>query len=319
MLRHLQPTRETQARFFRFLVVGGLAALVQFSTLWAALHAAGPDLSFTLSFVCSTATHYLLNRAWALPSHRRDSWRQLLEYLGVALLSYLVNIGLFKFCRQGLGLPEMASAMIALPPSTLLVFLLLHLHVFRRHPRGPGKPAVFLDRDGTLNRQVIREGRPYPPASLEDFELLPGVAEACRALHGAGFSLVVVTNQPDVGRGSLPPKALEAMHARLKELIPEIERIEVSTEPSDEGEPRRRKPRPGMLLDASEALHLDLARSWMVGDRWKDIDCGKRAGVKTIFLDYSYEEKLREAPDFRSHSLREATDIILSQTAAARP
>jgi D-glycero-D-manno-heptose 1,7-bisphosphate phosphatase len=109
------------------------------------------------------------------------------------------------------------------------------------------------------------------------------------------------------------------MHARLKELIPEIERIEVSTEPSDEGEPRRRKPRPGMLLDASEALHLDLARSWMVGDRWKDIDCGQRAGVKTIFLDYSYEEKLREAPDFRSHSLREATDIILSQTAAARP
>ena len=87
------------------------------------------------------------------------------------------------------------------------------------------RPAVFLDRDGTLNAQVVRDGKPYAPERLEDFRLLEGTPEACRALKAAGFALVVATNQPDVGRGLVPRQTIEAMHSRLLELVPEIDRI----------------------------------------------------------------------------------------------
>lgn len=174
------------------------------------------------------------------------------------------------------------------------------------------RPAVFLDRDGTLNVQVVRDNKPYPPATLEEFHLFPGVPEACRQLHAAGFALVVATNQPDVGRGTQSQSVVEAMHARLCELVPEITRIEACYDPG-RGEPsRRRKPEPGMLLDAAAALGIDLSRSWMVGDRWRDIDCGKRAGLHTLFIDFGYAEELREQPDFIVQSFPEAAAVILN-------
>jgi D-glycero-D-manno-heptose 1,7-bisphosphate phosphatase len=174
------------------------------------------------------------------------------------------------------------------------------------------RPAVFLDRDGTLNVQVIRDGRPYPPASLEEFCLFAEVPAACGALKSAGFALVVATNQPDVGRGTQPQSVVEAMHARLRQLVPEIDRIEVCYDPG-RGEPtRRRKPEPGMLLDAAAALGLDLARSWMVGDRWRDIDCGRRAGVRTVFIDFGYAEVTRTPADFTVKNFAEAARIILA-------
>jgi D-glycero-D-manno-heptose 1,7-bisphosphate phosphatase len=173
------------------------------------------------------------------------------------------------------------------------------------------RPAVFLDRDGTLNVPVVREGRTFPPERLEEFRLFPGVPEACRALRAAGFALVVVTNQPDVGRGTQSQAVVEAMHARLRALVPEIERLEVCYDPG-RGEPsRRRKPAPGMILDAAAALHLDLTRSWMVGDRGGDVESGRRAGVRTIFIDHGYAEKLGAAPDLTVKSLAEAADAIL--------
>lgn len=99
-------------------------------------------------------------------------------------------------------------------------------------PSSAGKrPAVFLDRDGTLNRQVIRDGRPYPPAKLEEFVLFPDVAEACARLADAGYALVVATNQPDVGRGTQEQSVVEAMHARLRAWVPQIERVEVCYAP----------------------------------------------------------------------------------------
>ncbi|MBA4135767.1 MAG: HAD family hydrolase [Opitutus sp.] len=179
------------------------------------------------------------------------------------------------------------------------------------------RPAVFLDRDGTLNAPVVRAGKPYPPATLDEFHLLPGVAAACQRLHAAGFALVVATNQPDVGRGTTPAALVEAMHVRLRALIPEIERIEVCIAPGQGGahpEDPRRKPAPGMLLDAATALGLDLSRSWMVGDRWRDIDCGHRAGVRTVFLDLGYDESLRARPHFTAPDLARATEIILAHS-----
>lgn len=177
------------------------------------------------------------------------------------------------------------------------------------------RPAVFVDRDGTLNVQSVRDGNPFPPQRVEDFRLYDGVPEACRALHAAGYVLVVATNQPDVGRGTISLSAVEAMHAELRRQIPEIARIEACYAPG-QGLPhpddRRRKPEPGMLLDAARDLKLDLARSWMIGDRWRDIDCGQRAGVRTVFIDFSYAEELRAAPDFKVKSFAEAARIILA-------
>ncbi len=174
------------------------------------------------------------------------------------------------------------------------------------------RPAVFLDRDGTLNLQVIRDGKPYPPQTVAEFQLFVGVPDACRELKAAGYVLVVATNQPDVGRGDQSQTAVEAMHAKLQSLVPEIDRVEVCYDPG-RGEPSlRRKPEPGMLLDAARDLGLDLARSWMVGDRWRDIDCGRRAGVRTVFIDFGYDEELRAIPDFTVKSFAEAARIILA-------
>jgi D-glycero-D-manno-heptose 1,7-bisphosphate phosphatase len=176
------------------------------------------------------------------------------------------------------------------------------------------RPAVFMDRDGTLSVQVIRDGLAYAPQALSDFRLFPGVPEACRALHAAGYALIVATNQPDVERGTQSLGVIEAMHAELRRLIPEIERIDVCYSSGLPGTPPdpRRKPEPGMLLDAARELGLDLARSWMIGDRWKDIDCGARAGVRTVFIDFHYAEQLRAKPDFTVKSFTEAAAIVLA-------
>ena len=170
---------------------------------------------------------------------------------------------------------------------------------------------MFLDRDGTLNVPVIRDGKPYPPATLTEFQLFPGVPAACRSLRAAGYTLVVVTNQPDVGRGTQSQTVVEAMHARLRQLVPEIERIEACYDPGRGQPSRRRKPEPGMILDAAQALGLDLARSWIVGDRWRDIDCGKRAGLRTVFIDLGHAETLREPPDFTAQDFATAASVIL--------
>lgn len=175
-----------------------------------------------------------------------------------------------------------------------------------------GFPAVFLDRDGTLNVQVVRDGKPYPPASMDEFRLFPDTPAACRALKSAGYLLVVATNQPDVGRGTMDRAAVEAMHTRLQELLPEIDRIEVCYDPGRGEASLRRKPEPGMVLDAAAALGIDLRRSWMVGDRWRDIDCGARAGLRTIFLDYGYREPLRAQPDYFAAGIAAAAEIILA-------
>lgn len=172
---------------------------------------------------------------------------------------------------------------------------------------------MFLDRDGTLNVQVVRDGLPYPPAGPKDFQLFPDAADACRRLKQAGFLLVVVTNQPDVGRGTARQSDVEQMHRLLQSWIPELDRIEVCYDPGRGERSRRRKPEPGMIHDAAGALDVDLSRSWMVGDRWRDVDCGKRAGVRTIFIDRGYVEALREPPDATVASMHAATDYILAQ------
>lgn len=162
-----------------------------------------------------------------------------------------------------------------------------------------------------INRPVVKDNKPYPPATVAEFELLPGVEEACARLKAAGWLLVVATNQPDVGRGTQRREEVEAMHAAMCTRLP-IDRVEVCYDPG-QGQPSEfRKPAPGMLLRAARELDIDLAQSWMIGDRWRDIDCGAAAGCRTIFIDYGYDEKLRAQPTWRAASLLEASTIVLA-------
>lgn len=171
--------------------------------------------------------------------------------------------------------------------------------------------AVFLDRDGVINRPLIAEGKPSPPRTVADFEILPGVAQACADLKRAGYLLVVATNQPDVGRGILKKEVVEAIHETMVRQLP-IDRVEVCYHAGaafgDECECR--KPRPGMLFAASEKLAIDLGRSFMIGDRWRDIECGRSAGCRTIFIDWNYQEELKRQPDYRASDLLEAAKLI---------
>jgi len=171
--------------------------------------------------------------------------------------------------------------------------------------------AVFLDRDGVINRPLIRAGKPYPPVTLEEFEILPGVPAACQRLKELGFLLVVATNQPDVGRGTLTRDAVEAVHRWLLQQLP-IDRVMTCFHGGAAfGDPCDcRKPQPGMLFQAAEALKIELAKSYLIGDRWRDVDCGFNAGCKTIFIDWGYEEKLKRDPDFRARDLLDAAQLI---------
>ncbi len=173
------------------------------------------------------------------------------------------------------------------------------------------RPAVFLDRDGTLNLQVVRDGMPFAPDRFEDFLLYGDAQEGCRALKAAGFVLVVVTNQPEVGRGTLAQAEVERMHARLRELIPEIDRVEACFDPGRGEKSRRRKPEPGMVLDAAEALGIDLGQSWMIGDRWRDVECGRKAGIRTVFIDFGYSDEVESSPEFTVHTFSEAVSVVL--------
>ena len=171
------------------------------------------------------------------------------------------------------------------------------------------RPAVFLDRDGVINAAVVRDGKPYPPADVDALEILPGVAEALQSLRDAGYVLVVVTNQPDVARGKTPRSTIDAIHARLRAELA-LDAIYACFH-DDTDHCACRKPAPGMLVDAARDLDLDLSASFMVGDRWRDIDVGVAASCRTIFINYDYAERKPVAFDVELSSLAEAARWIL--------
>ena len=172
--------------------------------------------------------------------------------------------------------------------------------------------AVFLDRDGVINRAVLREGKPYPPSSLAELEILPDVPEALARLHATGFRLIVVTNQPDVARGTQAREVVEAMHATLLAHGLPIDSFQVCYH-DDAHDCTCRKPSPGLLLAAAWEENLDLATSFIVGDRWRDIEAGRRAGCTTVFINYHYAEGKPSPADACVRSLTEAADWILTR------
>jgi D-glycero-D-manno-heptose 1,7-bisphosphate phosphatase len=176
----------------------------------------------------------------------------------------------------------------------------------------PLRPAVFLDRDGVLNRALVRDGVPHPPHDLSDFELLPGVPEALARLAAAGFALVVVTNQPDVARGTQTRARVDEINDRVRAMLPVLDVLTCFHDNADNC--ACRKPKPGLLLEAARRWGLDLARSFMVGDRWSDVVAGQAAGCRTILVETPYSKPERCSPDHRAANLSEGAAWILGLT-----
>jgi D-glycero-D-manno-heptose 1,7-bisphosphate phosphatase len=171
--------------------------------------------------------------------------------------------------------------------------------------------AVFLDRDGVLNESVIRDGRPFAPVALSDLRIYPDAADSLARLKAAGYLLIVVTNQPDVSRGTQRREVVEAMNAAMGAVLP-IDEFLVCYH-ADRDQCQCRKPKPGLVLDAAAAHAIELRQSFLVGDRWRDIDCGAAAGVRTVWIDRGYDERGPAAPpDHRCASIGEAAEWILA-------
>jgi D-glycero-D-manno-heptose 1,7-bisphosphate phosphatase len=170
--------------------------------------------------------------------------------------------------------------------------------------------AVFLDRDGVINRAIVKNGKPYPPSNLDELEIPEDVPRALRDLKKAGYFLIVVTNQPDVARGIRRREVVEAIHASLLARLP-LDEILVCYHDDADG-CSCRKPLPGLLQQAADKYSIDLSSSFMVGDRWKDIEAGRRAGCTTILIDQHYAEKgPNQPPHYRVRGLFEAAGCIL--------
>ena len=181
---------------------------------------------------------------------------------------------------------------------------------------GQPRRAVFLDRDGVLNQAVVREGKPYPPTTLDELHILDGVRDTLVALRAAGLRTIVVTNQPDVGSGAQRAEVVHAMHDHLMAEL-DLDAIEVCFH-EDEARCDCRKPKPGMLIRAAKRWGIDLGASYLVGDRWRDVAAGRAVGAMTFWLDRGYRERSPESPDNVVASLAEAGRLILSELEAEK-
>ncbi len=168
--------------------------------------------------------------------------------------------------------------------------------------------AVFLDRDGVINEALVRDGRPYAPTSLAELRILPEVPAACSRLRDLGFALFVVTNQPEVARGTLDWATLQMMHDRLRDELP-LDGIYLCPHDDSDG-CQCRKPAPGLILRAAAENGVDLSGSFMVGDRWRDVEAGRRAGCRTVFVDRGYQENGGPSPDMVADDLAEVAGLI---------
>jgi len=171
--------------------------------------------------------------------------------------------------------------------------------------------AVFLDRDGVLNKAFVRNGKPHSPDSIEEMVIPSDAAEALGRLRKHGFRLLMATNQPDIARGRLTRGQVDAMNAHVADRLP-LDGIEMCTH-DDADNCDCRKPKPGLLLHAAEREGLDLSQSFMIGDRYRDIEAGHSAGCRTILIGDGYGEPFKAQPDATVATLSEAADWILEQ------
>jgi D-glycero-D-manno-heptose 1,7-bisphosphate phosphatase len=173
--------------------------------------------------------------------------------------------------------------------------------------------AVFLDRDGVLNEALVRDGMPFSPMSVDEVVVPPDVPSALSRLRENGFRLIMVTNQPNIARKTQSRESVEEINRFLAEQL-KLDAVEMC-EHDDKDACDCRKPKAGMLLRAAARDQVALAESFMVGDRGRDIEAGRRAGCRTIMIGNGYGEHIKSNPDAAVSSLSEAADWILAQQA----
>ncbi|MCL5261396.1 MAG: HAD family hydrolase [Gammaproteobacteria bacterium] len=173
------------------------------------------------------------------------------------------------------------------------------------------RSAIFLDRDGVINAAIIKDKKPYAPLSLAELKILPQVKNTLETLRQAGFLLIIITNQPEVARGTLKKSTVEKMHQYLRQELP-IDDIFVCYH-DNQDKCNCRKPLPGLILKAAEKYSINLSASFMVGDRSKDIAAGKAAGLITIWLKNDYAETKPITPDYTVAALPDVVDLILQK------
>lgn len=168
--------------------------------------------------------------------------------------------------------------------------------------------AIFLDRDGVINKVVMRKGIVSSPWKLEEFEILPDVKECLEEFEEMGFLNIVFTSQPDVSRGLLKIEDLEEMHKSIMKMLP-VDEVKFCPH-DDKDNCNCRKPKPGLLLEAAKKWSIDLKNSFVIGDTWKDIGAGKGAGCKTILIRREYNKDFQKDYDFEVNNLKETVEII---------
>lgn len=171
-----------------------------------------------------------------------------------------------------------------------------------------GRAAIFLDRDGVINPLIIRDGKRTSPRSLSEWQIFPDVAPSLHRLRDAGYLLLVITNQPEIARQQSDPRIVKEFHQDLltKKMVNAVKMC-----PHDDADNCAcRKPRPGMIVDYQKEMGVDLSRSFVIGDTWKDVLAGAAAGVRTILLRREYSGDAQ--PDHEFSTLPEATDLVLS-------
>jgi len=168
--------------------------------------------------------------------------------------------------------------------------------------------AIFLDRDGVINKAIVKDGIPHSPNSLDELEFIPGIKHVLDKLKELGYLLFVVSNQPDIARKKQTKENIELISQYICDYLP-IDKVYICPH-DDEDDCDCRKPKPGMILKAQREFNIDLSKSWMIGDRWRDVNAGKNAGCKTIFIDYEYREGLVNTPDYFVDSVDEIIIII---------
>ena len=172
--------------------------------------------------------------------------------------------------------------------------------------------AIFFDRDGVLIEPRVIDGKPYPPESWLKTRIYEDVSMVLEQFKAEGFYLIVISNQPDVARGTQTREAVENINSGLLSQLPLDDILVCYHDDSDQCDCR--KPKTGMIVEAAQRYSLDLHSSFVVGDRAKDIQCGKNAGCMTVFINHDYaEEKPFPAADLTVSSLSEAVEWILGR------
>jgi D-glycero-D-manno-heptose 1,7-bisphosphate phosphatase len=166
--------------------------------------------------------------------------------------------------------------------------------------------AIFFDRDGVLNKAIMKNNKPFSPKTLKQLEINPDANMIIKYAKKKKFLTFMITNQPDVARGENSKKNVDKINLFIKKKL-NIDDIFCCY--CSDNQCKRRKPNPGMLIEAKKKWNISFKKSFLIGDRKKDIDAAKKVKIKSIFIDYNYDEKKPTKPNFVIYTLKQFKKI----------